>query len=163
MFNLRASEKQSDVARFSIIDIITARKRSLRQGYVFTRVCDTVHGGGGWSTKAGTPPGRYTTPRQVHLPAGTPPRRYTPRGRYTLPSRYTPSPAGTPRRQVHPPPGRYTSWQCMLGYGQQAGGTHPTGMHSCYTLYFSVGLVGVAVREYSEDHPSLDNAKPGIL
>ena len=21
--------------------------------------------------------------------------------------------------------------QCMLGYGQQAGGTHPTGMHSC--------------------------------
>ena len=22
--------------------------------------------------------------------------------------------------------------QCMLGYGQQAGGTHPTGMHSYY-------------------------------
>ena len=21
--------------------------------------------------------------------------------------------------------------QCMLGYGQQAGGMHPTGMHSC--------------------------------
>ena len=21
--------------------------------------------------------------------------------------------------------------QCMLGYGQQAGDTHPTGMHSC--------------------------------
>ena len=26
-----------------------------------------------------------------------------------------------------PPP----SAQCMLGYDQQAGGTHPTGMHSC--------------------------------
>ena len=24
--------------------------------------------------------------------------------------------------------------QCMLGYGQQAGGTHPTGMHSCYQI-----------------------------
>ena len=31
----------------------------------------------------------------------------------------------TPR---HPPA------QCMLGYGQQAGGTHPTGMHSCTCL-----------------------------
>ena len=36
-----------------------------------------------------------------------------------------------------PPPGRYTPWadtpspQCMLAYGQQAGGTHPTGIHSC--------------------------------
>ena len=25
--------------------------------------------------------------------------------------------------------------QCMLGYGQQAGGTHPTGMHSCLHLF----------------------------
>ena len=22
-----------------------------------------------------------------------------------------------------------------MGYGQQAGGTHPTGMHTCYTLF----------------------------
>ena len=29
------------------------------------------------------------------------------------------------------PPGRHPPAQCMLGYGQQAGGTHPTGMHSC--------------------------------
>ena len=35
------------------------------------------------------------------------------------------------------PLGRHPSWadtapvQCMLGYGQQAGGTHPTGMQSC--------------------------------
>ena len=27
--------------------------------------------------------------------------------------------------------------QCMLGYGQQAGGTHPTGMHSCYQWFGS--------------------------
>ena len=31
------------------------------------------------------------------------------------------------------PPGRHTPpVQCMLGYGQQADGTHPTGMHSCF-------------------------------
>ena len=120
--------------------------------------------------------GRYT-PRHLHHPQGrytpgryTPSGRYTPPGRYTsprqvhpFPGRYTPQ-AGTPPLpgKVHLP-GRYTPQQCMLGYGQQAGGTHSTGMHSCYTFYFAGGLVGVAVREYSEDHPSLDNAKPGIL
>ena len=30
-----------------------------------------------------------------------------------------------------PPPA-----QCMLGYGQQADGTHPTGMHSCSEFMF---------------------------
>ena len=30
-----------------------------------------------------------------------------------------------------PTPGRHPPAQCRLGYGQQAGGTHPTGMHSC--------------------------------
>ena len=30
--------------------------------------------------------------------------------------------AGTPPRQ------------CMLGYGRQAGGTHPTGLHSCLEM-----------------------------
>ena len=29
--------------------------------------------------------------------------------------------------------GRHPPAQCILGYGQQAGGTHPTGMHSCAT------------------------------
>ena len=32
---------------------------------------------------------------------------------------------------IHPPGQTPPSAQCMLGYGQQAGGTHPTGMHSC--------------------------------
>ena len=26
--------------------------------------------------------------------------------------------------------------QCMLGYGQQADGTHPTGMHSCFLRHY---------------------------
>ena len=31
--------------------------------------------------------------------------------------------------------------QCMLGYGQQAGGTHPTGMHSCkFSNYGNQGI-----------------------
>ena len=29
--------------------------------------------------------------------------------------------------------GRHPPAQCMLGYGQQAGGTHPTGMHSHFS------------------------------
>ena len=67
--------------------------------------------------------GRYT-PWQVHPPGQVPPGRYPP-GQVHPAARYTP-------RQVHPQP------QCMLGYGQQAGGTHPTGMHSC--------CVGVFIR-----------------
>ena len=34
-----------------------------------------------------------------------------------------------PPGQTHPRAD--TPVQCMLGYGQQAGGTHPTGMQSC--------------------------------
>ena len=35
----------------------------------------------------------------------------------------------------HTPPGQTPPGQCMLGYGQQAGGTHPTGMQSWYKLF----------------------------
>ena len=83
---------------------------------------------------AGIPPGRYT-PRHVHPSwAGThPPGRYTPLSRYTHPW------AGTTRLGRHTP-GLVHPHQCMLGYGQQAGGTHPTGMHSCYAILFTVTL-----------------------
>ena len=66
------------------LGLITARKRSLGQGYVFTRVCDSVHGGYlGRYTPSGQvhPLGRYPPPPpQVHPSpqAGTPPGRYTP-------------------------------------------------------------------------------------
>ena len=90
---------------------------------------------------AGTPPRTRYTPRdQVHPPgasyplplAGTPPQtRYTPGTRYTPLAGTPPGPGtaprpGTPPWQVHPPDGR-----C-------AGGTHPTGMHSCFVLFFVV-------------------------
>ena len=122
------------------------------EGYDFTGVCLSTGGGClphcmlGYTPPWGRsyPPGRYTPwagtpPWQVH------PRQVHPSGRYTPQGRYTPK-AGTPPWQVHPPwagtpPGRYTPRkvhtppppaQCMLGYGQQAGGTHPTGMQSCF-------------------------------
>ena len=82
-----------------------------------------------------TPRTRYTprpgTPPldQVNLPRpGTPPSGPgTPPGPGTLPRPGTP-----PQDQVHPlgpgtPPGAVHAGR----YGQQAGGTHPTGMHSC--------------------------------
>ena len=69
------------------------------------------------------PPGRYTPqagtpPRQVHPWAGTPLGRCT--------HRQVPPWAGThPSRYI--PPGAVHAGR----YGQQAGSTHPTGMHSC--------------------------------
>ena len=84
----------------------------LGQGYVFTRVCDYVHGGGGvphcmmgYTPKPGIPLGPE---------AGTPPPRD---------QRQAPLPLDqAPPSAVHA--GRY---------GQQAGGRHPTGMQSCYS------------------------------
>ena len=44
-------------------------------------------------------------------------------------------------------PGQTPPWedilpyaQCLLGYGQEAGGTHPTGMHSCSLIFFRLGV-----------------------
>ena len=62
-------------------------------------------------------PGRYTSPGQVQPRAGTPPWAGTP-----CPPRQV-----HPSRQVRPPLGAVHAGR----YGQQAGGTHPTGMHSC--------------------------------
>ena len=73
-----------------------------------------------------TPPGQTTqlwqTPlRQTPFPHGQthPAWENTPMGRHSSPWADTPSPWADPPAQ------------CMLGYGQQAGGTHPTGMQSC--------------------------------
>ena len=103
---------------------------------------------GGGSTWAGTPPrqvhppGRYTPlPGQVHPlgrynpPAGTPwggklPWAGTPPQAGTSPGRYTPGQVHTPPWTGTLPPGALHAGR----YGQQAGGTHPTGMHSCNLL-----------------------------
>ena len=103
-------------------------KRSCGQGYVFTRVCDSVNRGGGGSPE--NPPGtRQPTPPGPgnHPPGpGNPPRtRQPPRDQAT-----PPGPGNPPRHQADPPPvGKNTA-----AYGQWAAGTHPTVMHSCFCL-----------------------------
>ena len=94
----------------------------LGQGYVFTRVCDSVHGGvcpiACWNT--------HTSPwdqRQAPPGADTPPEQTPPLG----------PEAGTPAEQT--PPGTDTLSAVHAGrYGEQAGGTHPAGMQSCSTI-----------------------------
>ena len=60
-----------------------------------------------------TPPGRHPPWADTHCPvhAGI----------------HTPCPV---HAGIHPA----SPVQCMLGYGQQAGGTYPTGMHTCFYL-----------------------------
>ena len=90
----------------------------LGQGYIFTRICDSVNKGGiclsaCWDTplQEQTPPGSRPPPRSRHPPEQTPP------------TRQEQTPPGT--RQ---PPGAEHAGR----YGQRANGTHPTGMQSCY-------------------------------
>ena len=100
--------------------VITARKRSLGQGNIFTPVCHSVHRGGGSTWPADTPleqtPSgtRYTPPDQVHPLEQTPPGPGTPPQADTPPGPGTPPGADTPPQdQVHPlwskpPRTRYT-------------------------------------------------------
>ena len=137
--------------------LVTARKRSLGQGKVFTPICHSVHFLG--RPPRQTPP-KQTPPRQTpllgrHTLVQTPPDRYAPG--QTLPPWQTPPrqtpPRQTPSRQTHSPgqtpPGRHPSWvnncpwaDTPLGRhppGQtppdsQTGSTHPNGVHSCLKL-----------------------------
>ena len=95
------------------------------EGYVFTPVCHSVHRGGVclsacWDTppRADTP--QEQTPQSRHPWEQTSPQEQTPPGR-RHPGANTP-----PSHVVHA--GRY---------GQQAGGTHPTGMHTCFWAEFA--------------------------
>ena len=91
----------------------------LLQGYVFTRVCDSVHRRG------------FLT--QCLL-------GYHPSWQQTLPGSRPPFGTDTTPQSPHPhPPGADPSGAVHAGrYGQQAGGTHPTGMHSF--SYFVLNL-----------------------
>ena len=103
--------------------MITARRRSLGQGNIFTPVCHSVHGGSTWAGTphhgtryiprirytpvSGTPPDqvyppgtRYTHPPQDQVPPGT---------RYTLQTRYIPWTRYTPQGPEMSPWTRYTT------------------------------------------------------
>ena len=77
--------------------------------------------------------GNVFTPvcHSVHMKGGLP---HTPLG---WPPGQTPPWAGTPPSRH---PGQTPPAQCMLGYGQQAGGTHPTGMQSCTWTFLHCNL-----------------------
>ena len=109
-------EKKSDlnellmeVCNLNCSVLVTARKRSLGQGNIFTPVCYSVHGGSTW---AGTPHGRHTPL------AGILPWAGTPRLAATHPWAGTPPPAGTPPAMhagIRSTSGRYVSyWNAFL-------------------------------------------------
>ena len=99
------------------------------------------------------PLGRHPLGRHTPCPLGRHTRADTPPGQTHPLGRHTPSPwTDTPWADTPPAPQADTLWadtqpgqtppaQCMLGYDQQVGGTHPTGMHSCYHPQQSWGKV----------------------
>ena len=93
------------------------------KGYVFTGVYLSTRGSG----CGRHPPRQAYPPGQAHLP-GRHPTRQVPPGQVHPLGRYPR--AGTPPLpgQTHPHSRAGTP---PLADGQQAGGTHPTGMHSC--------------------------------
>ena len=116
--------------------VITARKRSLGQGNIFTPVCHSVHRGGVclsacWDTTHWTMhplPLDHAPPGTMHPSSTcTPPDHAPPPNRpCTTPTPRDHAPPPTPRDHA-PPPATEHTWR----HGQRAGGTHPTGMHSC--------------------------------
>ena len=105
--------------------VVTARKRSLGQGNIFTTVCQSFCSQGEREYLGRYPPGpgtpsrtRYTSQDQVHPPGpGTPPRPGTP----TRDQVHPPD-------QIHPPATRYTP----LGPGIPPLGTRYTPRQTRY-------------------------------
>ena len=93
----------------------------LTQGYIFTGICDSVHGGGSESVHAGITPPSKADPS--HGKADSLTARQTPLARRP-PGKADPLPwKGRPPCAVHA--GRYA---------QQAGGMHPTGMQFLFSV-----------------------------
>ena len=97
------------------VQIITAWKRSLGQGNIFTPVSHSVHRGESASVHAGIPP----PPQTGHTPLDQTPQTRHP---------HLPRP-DTPRPRT--PPGAEHAGR----YGQRAGGTHSPGMQA-YIIIF---------------------------
>ena len=97
------------------------------QGYVFTGICDSVNRGKGGTSH----PQEQTPPQSRHPPRATPPwsRHPPPQSRNPHPPR-----ADTPPGSRQPPPEQTHPGEHAVRYGQRAGGTHPTGMQSCFLI-----------------------------
>ena len=106
--------------------------------YVFTGVCLSTGGEGYLPHWVLGPEADTPTPRDQRQ---TPPWADTPRANSPPLGGHPPGTRGRPPTGRHPPGQTRPSAQCTLGYGHQAGFTHPTGMHSCpdifYLIFFS--------------------------
>ena len=110
--------------------VITARKGSLQRLRFYTclSISHSVHGGGGvcpsacWDARSPWTRGRH--PPSIGM------LHYL---RKTLDQRQTPG-TPTPGPEAHP------SAQAVHAgrYGQQAGGTHPTGMYTCWIEFLNI-------------------------
>ena len=118
-------------------------QRSCGQGNIFTPVCHSFcsqGGRGSASVHAGIPPTPHPRSRSPpdQTPPHPPPRSRPPQTRHHLPPGPDTPRADTPLEQTppgadppqtrHHPPGKQTP-----AYGLRAAGTHPTGMHSCFS------------------------------
>ena len=178
MYNLRIHLKRS----LGKCNIYRPQTKFAKVMFLHLSVSHSVRGG---VPAQVPPPGPGTPPDQVHplgpgapfIPLGpgtTPGNRYTPPGpgtppgtRYTPGIRYPPG-SGIPQDQVHPLPlGPGTSTRDQVHpppppravhagrYGQQVGGTHPTGMHSCFTgIWLSTGVFVADTHHPLGRHPT---------
>ena len=141
--------------------LVTTRKRSLGQGNIFIGMCQEFYsqgGGGSVSVHAGSrPPPRLETPQDWRaLPRMENPSKI---GEFPKKIWRTPCPKigeppfplpknGEPPTKIGEAPPRMENplkngdppkffWGLFFWtYGQRAGGTHPTGMHSCYHYFY---------------------------
>ena len=125
--------------------MFTASKQSCGQGNIFAPVCHSVHRGGLPHCILGyTPPGpEVGTPREQASPW-----EQTPHWEQNVLGANTPPP-----RSRYPHPTAVHAGR----YGQQAGGTHPTGMQSCF-----IGVRGLpsGQRPHPFDKDPLDRDSP---
>ena len=95
-----------------------------------------------------TPPGKEVTPLR---------RKHSPREGSTPPwEGITPPP---PPEKEAPPPGR----KHPPAYGQWAGGTHPTGMHSCYFVSHSDLCILLVSVPFFTAFPHMNQDQPIVI
>ena len=105
------------------IVIFNARKPSLRRLCFYTCLSVILFTGEGGQYLGRYPSGPGTPPCRTRYT----PRPGTPPGQVSPGTKYPPQPPGTRYTPLQVPPQAVHAGR----YGQQAGGTHPTGMHSC--------------------------------
>ena len=118
----------------------------LRQGNVFTPVCQSFCSQRGWADPPGvgqTPPLDADPPWMQTPRVGRPPQMQTPTPLDADPPWVGLTPGGwaDPPGWTDPPGCRPPlGWGPSPRYGQQADGMHSTGMHTCYEEFFELEL-----------------------